>query len=89
MRVGTDMDRIISAIQDREIKSLAITMANGSLGLASVDAARAEAEVLNRTAVTMHLADSILARTVVWPGHYHPVMENLANVQHVFRGFAQ
>ncbi|HVO86247.1 MAG TPA: hypothetical protein VMT23_00750 [Candidatus Binatia bacterium] len=89
MRAGTDMDKVVRTMQERDVQSLAITLANGSLGLGSVDAAKAAAELFNRTSKLMHLSDSVLARTVVWDGHYHAAMENLANSQQTFRSFAR
>lgn len=88
MRAGGEMRKVLRTIQERNMGSLVITLANGTEGLGSVDASIVEAKTLNREAKIMKLGDSVLARTVVWPGHYHAVMENLSNVQAAFRTLA-
>ncbi|HEX5447600.1 MAG TPA: hypothetical protein VFW90_00100, partial [Candidatus Saccharimonadales bacterium] len=30
-----------------------------------------------------------MANQIIWPGHYHSALENLANAQTVFRGLLQ
>lgn len=88
MRGGGDVQKVVTTMLERDVQSLAITLANGSEGLASASVAQAEAELFNKVAKVLKLSDSILAKSIVWPGHYHAAMENLANAQATFRSIA-
>lgn len=81
MRKSHDVDKILSAVKEREIEDLSVTLAAASedgLGIA---------ELHRKAAATLNASNLVVARSVIWQGHYHPVMENLANAQTAFRDF--
>jgi hypothetical protein len=83
MRRGGDVRRILDTVRERDIKDLAVTLATGSEDIV------APYEASRRAAIALNVSARILATAVAWEGHHHPVMENLANAQHTFRGFAK
>ncbi|HET9850750.1 MAG TPA: hypothetical protein VFP35_03985 [Candidatus Saccharimonadales bacterium] len=83
MRRGGDVQCILDTVREREIQDLAVTLATGDRdGVASAEWTKLAGKVLNASRL-------VVAKTVIWPGHYHPAMENLANAQTAFRSFAQ
>lgn len=83
MRRGGDIDKIIAAVREKDIQDLAITLATGSEdGVASAEMMQKAIKVLNASGL-------VVANSVVWQGHYHPAMENLANAREAFRSFTR
>jgi hypothetical protein len=83
MRRGGDVQRILDTVREREIQDLAVTIATGTEDVV------ARYDVAQRAARVLAASDRIVASLVGWEGHHHPAMENLANAQHVFRGFTR
>jgi len=83
MRMGGDVQRIIDAVKQKDIKDLAVTIATGSHD------ALAPAEATDKAARLLNASRLIVAESIIWEGHYHPAMENLANAQQAFRSFAK
>jgi hypothetical protein len=83
MRMGGDAQKIIESVRERDIKELYVTFATGS------EDAVAPPEASVRAAKLMNMSARIVARTVIWDGHYHALIDNLANSQHAFRSFAR
>jgi hypothetical protein len=82
MARGGDVDHILSAVQEQERHELlTVVAAAGHDGLSPPE--------VNKRAATVLAASGLLVRTVVWEGHYHPVMENLANAKAAFREVAK
>lgn len=83
MRRGGDINRILDTVRQKSIDDLAITLATGSKDVV------APAEMTKRAATILNESKLVVAQAVIWEGHHHPVMENLANAQQVFRGFTR
>jgi pimeloyl-ACP methyl ester carboxylesterase len=78
---GGDMNRLLEAVREREMQDAVITIAaaeNDALG--SAEAARKAARVF--------MLGGLAVRQVILPGQFHPVAENLANAQKMFRDIA-
>lgn len=82
MARGGDAERILSATREQERRDLiTVVAAAGHDGLSTPE--------VNRRAATVLAASGLMVRSVVWEGHYHPVMENLANAKTAFREVAR
>ncbi len=79
---GGDINRLLNAMKEKEIQDAIVMLAaaeNDNLGspVAALKAAKAFA-----------LGGLAVRKPVIWPGHYHPVLENLANAREALRDFA-
>jgi hypothetical protein len=83
MRSGGDVQRILDTVRERDIQDMAITLATGT------EDGVAHYEMTKRAEKALNVSSRIIAQVIGWEGHYHPAMENLANAQHVFRGFTK
>ena len=82
MARGGDVNRILSTIREHDRQDLITIIAAASHdGLSTPE--------VNKRAATILAASGLMVKSVVWEGHFHPVMENLANAKAAFREVAR
>jgi hypothetical protein len=79
MSRGGDVERILRAVREQERRDLSATIAGA--GNDKLDTP----ETNYRATAALNASGIIIAKTVVWAEHFHPVMENLGNAQEAFR----
>jgi len=79
---GGDINRLLTAMKEREIQD-AIVM----LSAAEHDR-MGSPEAAFKAAEAFAVGGLAVREPVIWAGHYHPVMENLANARQALRTFA-
>jgi hypothetical protein len=82
MRRGGDLKRILHTVRVQERHGLNMTIAGAEYDGLSLP------EVNRMAANMLHASRLVVANSVVWPGHYHPAMENLANARAANREIA-
>jgi len=79
---GGDINRLLTAMKEKEIQDAIIMLSAAEHDrMGSSEAAFKAAEVFA-------IGGLAVREPVVWAGHYHPVMENLANAREALRSFA-
>jgi hypothetical protein len=83
MARGEDANHVARAHYERNLEDMAVLLGSAGYDKLSPPEANQKAELALRA------SGLALTRTVVWEGHYHPVMENLANARTAFKQAAQ
>jgi hypothetical protein len=84
MANGGAIDRIIYALKAKELEGIDVHFRAGS-----EDRVASSLESLKHAKKFQDLGKIACVKTIVYRGHYHPYLENLANAQHEFRGFTK
>ena len=78
---GGDAERLLNALREKEMQDVIVTLGAAERdGLASVEAARKAARIF--------ILGQVAVKQVIWSEQYHPITENLANAQKIFRDIA-
>lgn len=79
---GGDINRLLNAMKEKEIQDAIVMLT------AAEHDRLGSPEAAFKAAKAFALGGLAVKKPVIWPGHYHPVLENLANARKALRDFA-